>query len=71
MESGEDNTTLLELKFFSNLVSGNFEVANNISNSPIFQNKNHFLYKIPKFVLSYKNKDITNSLRIAYELIHN
>ena len=32
LKSGENNLTLLELQFFSNLVSGNFEIANNISN---------------------------------------
>ena len=69
LKSGENNLTLLELQFFSNLVSGNFEIANNISNSSIFKNKNknNFLYKIPQFAVSFKNEDFKNSLKIAKE----
>jgi len=67
LKSGESNLTLLELQFFSNLVSGNFEIAYNISNSSIFKNKNNFLYKIPQFAVSFKNKDYEDSLKIAKE----
>ena len=34
LKFGENNLTLLELQFFSNLISGNFEIANNISKKP-------------------------------------
>ena len=40
LKSGENNLTLLELQFFSNLVSGNFEIANSISNLTMLKNRN-------------------------------
>ena len=58
------DTTLLELKFFSNLVSGNFEIANNIAKSLITKNKNDFIYKIPRFIESIENKNFYLSLKI-------
>ena len=67
LKSGENNLTLLELQFFSNLISGNFEIAHNISNSLILKNKKNFLYKIPQFALAFKKKDFENSLKIAKE----
>ena len=67
LKSGKNNLTLLELQFVSNLISGNFEIANNISNSLISENKNNILYKIPQFAVSFKNKDFKNSLKIAKE----
>ena len=65
LNSVGNNETLLELQFYSNLVSGNFKVANNISTSSILKNKNNFLYKIPKFAISFKNKNFEKSLKIA------
>ena len=56
--------TLLELKFFSNLVSGNFEIANNISKSLNIKDQNDFIYKIPKFIKSIENKEFNKSLKI-------
>ena len=67
LKSGKNNLTLLELQFFSNLVSGNFENANSISNLTIFKNRNNFLYRIPEFAISFKNQDFENSLKIANE----
>ena len=49
--TGENSLTLLELQFFSNLVSGNFKIANKISNNKILKNKNNILYKIPQFAM--------------------
>ena len=49
-----DSPELLQLKFFSNLVSGNFEVANEISNSlPSNFFKNN-LYYFPQFIINIK-----------------
>ena len=56
--------TLLELKFFSNLVSGNFEIANNISKSLNIKDQNDFIYKIPRFIKSIENKEFNKSLKI-------
>ena len=56
--------TLLELKFFSNLVSGNFEIANNISKSLNIKDQNDFIYRIPKFIKSIENKEFNKSLKI-------
>jgi len=67
LKSGENNLFLLELQFFSNLISGNFEIANNISNSLILKNKKNLLYKIPQFAVSLKKNDFENSLKIAKE----
>ena len=63
--TGENSLTLLELQFFSNLVSGNFKIANKISNNQILKNKNNILYKIPQFAMKIKNNKIKNSLEIA------
>ena len=65
LKLGKNNLSLLELQFFSNLVSGNFEIANNISKLEIFKNKHNYLYKIPQFAVSFKNHDFENSLKIA------
>jgi len=67
LKSGENNLTLLELQFFSNLVSGNFEIANSISNLTIFKSRNNSLYRIPEFAISVKNRNFENSLKIANE----
>lgn len=56
--------TLLELKFFSNLVSGNFEIANKISQSLNIKDQNDFIYKIPKLIKSIENKEFNKSLKI-------
>ena len=59
----KDNT-LLELKFFSNLVSGNFKIANKISKSLSTENHNDFIYKIPKFINSIEKKNYNLSFKI-------
>ena len=56
--------TLLELKFFSNLVSGNFEISNNISKSLNVKYHNDFIYKIPRFIKSFENKNYKQSFKI-------
>ena len=66
LKLGENNLTLLELQFFSNLVSGNFEIANNIYNSQILNKNNNFLYKIPEFAINLKKRNFQKSLKIAY-----
>ena len=67
LKLGKNNLTLLELQLFSNLISGNFESANNISNSLMLKKNKNILYKIPQFAVSFKEKDFKNSLKIAKE----
>ena len=47
------NAELLKLKFFSNLVSGNFITANKISNLITTDKKENYLYSLPKYILIY------------------
>ena len=54
LRSKNNDLTLLKLEFFSNLLSGNFEIANNISKENNFQVKDQFLYKIPDFATNLK-----------------
>ena len=51
LKLGKNNLTLLELQLFSNLISGNFESANNISNSLMLKKNKNILYKIPQFAV--------------------
>jgi Tfp pilus assembly protein PilF len=56
------NTDLLKLKFFSNLVSGNFTTANKISNLINANERKNSLYLLPKYIINIKNgKFIENS----------
>ncbi len=52
---------LLQLKFFTNLVSGNFEVANNISVilAPKFKKNN--IYHLPRYIIDIKKNKINQS----------
>ena len=58
------NLTLLKLKFFSNLVSGNFEIADKTSKSLKIDDTNDFIYKLPRFIKSIENKNYNQSLDI-------
>ena len=55
---------LLEIKFFSNLVSGNFDIADKVSHKLKVKGKNNSLYDLPRYILKIKNNDIKDSLRI-------
>ena len=54
---------LLNLKFFSNLVSGNFEVAHNISVllAPDFKDNN--IYHLPRYILDIKKNKINQNFK--------
>ena len=54
-----DDTTLLELRFLSDLASGDFKNAVKLSNDK------NLLYNLPKFILYIENNDINASLKIA------
>ena len=65
LRSKNNDLTLLKLEFFSNLLSGNFEIANNISKENNFQVKDQFLYKIPDFATNLKKNNFKSSLKIV------
>ena len=58
------NSKLLEMKFFSNLVSGKFNNANVVAQKLQNNNKNNILYDLPKYVLKIKNGDFKGSLKL-------
>ena len=56
---------LLKIKFFSNLVSGNFNNANMISDIIISKEKQNPLYLIPKYILNLKNNEFEENYKIS------
>ena len=58
------NQKLLEIKFFSNLVSGNFDAANKVSNKLRKNGKKNNLYNLPQYILKIKNNDLRSSLEV-------
>jgi len=58
---------LLKLKFFSNLVSGNFTTANKISNLITTDKKKNFLYLLPKYILNIKNNKFKENFNISHD----
>ena len=63
LDKNLDNPKLLEIKFFSNLVSGNFNTAYDVAQK-LKSNNNNILYNLPKYILKIKNKDISGSLNV-------
>ena len=55
---------LLEIKFFSNLISGNFDAADKVSNKLRVNGKKNNLYNLPQYILKIKNNDLRNSLEV-------
>ena len=53
---------LLQLKFFSNLISGNFEEANKISNLLASVSTKNNLYHLPKYILNIKKNNFNQNL---------
>ncbi len=58
------NLELLEIKFFSNLVSGNFNTANKVSHKLKANDKINNLYNLPRYILKIKNNDFRGSLEV-------
>ena len=56
------STKLLQLKFFSNLISGNFEEADKISSLLISDSKKNNLYYLPKYILNIKKNYFNQNL---------
>ena len=59
------NDELLKLRFFSNLVSGNFTTANKISNLVTTDKKKNYLYLLPKYILNIKNNKFRENSDIS------
>ena len=68
LNSNIKDLELLRLKFISNLISGNFKQAYNISNSLNINNKNGPVYELPKFALTLKNYELEQSLLVAKKI---
>ena len=58
-----ESTELLQLKFFSNLISGNFEEANRISLLLASHSTKHDLYHLPKYILNIKRNNFNQDLK--------
>ena len=54
----------MEIKFFSNLVSGNFDAADKVSHKIKVNGKNNTFYNLPQYILKIKNNDFRGSLEI-------
>ncbi len=59
-----ENPTLLELKFFSNLMSGKFESAEKASQILRLYDVNKDIYLLPGYMLKIKKNDLKESLKI-------
>ena len=68
LNSNIKDLELLKLKFISNLISGNFKEAYNISNSLNINNKNKPVYELPKFAFALKNYQLEESLLVAKKI---
>ncbi len=59
-----EDLKLLELKFFSNLVSGNFELANEISVLLAPDSKKNNLYYLPRYILNIKKNKFNQNFDV-------
>ena len=57
-----ENTELLQLKFFSNLISGKFDEANKTSILLASDSRKHNLYHLPKYILNIKRNNFNQNL---------
>ena len=62
-----NDNELLKLKFFSNLVSGNFTTANKISNLITTDKNKKYLYLLPKYILNIKNNKFKKNSNISQD----
>ena len=56
---------LLKIKFFSNLVSGNFKNAKMVSDIIISKEKQNPLYLVPKYILNLKNNEFEENYKTS------
>ena len=64
LEKTKTNPRLLEIKFFSNLVSGQFNNADKISRKLILNDNHKNIYDLPKYILKIKKNDLEGSLAV-------
>ena len=63
LNSDFENHKLIKLKFYSNLVVGNFIEANRVSNLIVTEKKENFLYSLPQYILDIKNRNFKEILK--------
>ena len=64
LEKNSSNLKLLEIKFFSNLIGGNFVTADKVSQKLKVNGKNDTLYDFPRYILKIKSNDIKGGLKV-------
>ena len=67
LKSKSNDPTLLKLKFFSNLVTGNFKIANKISKKDYLKKKDQLLYGLPNLAINLKK----NNFKISQKILDN
>ena len=68
LEKKISNPTLLQLKFFSNLVSGEFEVANKISNLLASNFAKNDLYYYPQYIINIKKNKFKENFNLFQKI---
>ena len=63
LNSDFESHRLIKLKFYSNLVVGNFIEANRVSNLIVTEKKENFLYSLPQYILDIKNRNFKEILK--------
>ena len=63
LNSDFENHELTKLKFYSNLVVGNFLEANRVSNLIVTEKKEKFLYSLPQYILDIRNRNFKEILK--------
>ena len=64
LEKKMNSPELLQLKFFSNLVSGEFEVANKISNLLASNFAKNDLYYYPQYIINIKKNKFKETINL-------
>ena len=64
LEKNSSNLKLLEIKFFSNLIGGNFVTADKVSQKLKVNGENDTLYDLPRYILKIKSNDIKGGLKV-------
>ena len=68
LNANTNDFQLLKLKFISNLMSGNFEYANKVSNYLSDSEKDGPIYELPKFAIAINNNNLDYSLLITKKI---
>jgi hypothetical protein len=68
LNANTDEFKLLKLKFISNLMSGNFEYANKISNSFDYDKKKGSVYILPELAIALNKNNLETSLQAGKKI---